>query len=215
MSRFQALQVALFAVLLAMAGSTHAAEQLYRIDSVHSQVLFSVSHNGFSSPVGRLPVTRGWLKVDSENLASGAAEAEIDLAGVDMGDADWDKAVRGPRLLDAGRQRYAHFLSTSVDLTNERQGTLHGKLSLNGHSVPVDVAFTLNREGTTIFGMEKRIGFSARAQLDRRQFGITAHSGSIGRWVSVRLEIEAVADRDALDEYRKARPEKGDSNVNS
>lgn len=205
MRRFPAIVLAPAACLLLLsAPHAQAATQLFRIDPVHSQVLFSISHNGFSHPVGRIPLTRGWLRVDPENLADGSAEAELDLAGVDLGDDDWNKAVRGPRLLDAKRQRYAHFASTSVEDTGKRQGKLHGTLSLHGHTVPVIIAFTLNRDGTTIFGMEKRIGFSARARLDRRQFGITAHPGSIGHLVDVRLEIEAVADADAVQAYRRS-----------
>lgn len=203
---------AFIALAVLAAGSASAAERLYRIDPVHSQVLFSVSHNGYSNPVGRLPLTRGWIRLEGNDLGGSAAEAEIDLAAVDMGDAGWDEAVRGSRLLDADKQRYAHFVSSSVESLNDHQGRLHGTLSLNGHKVPVIVAFTLNREGTTIFGLEKRIGFSGRARLDRRQFGITAHPGSIGRWVEVRVEIEGVADADAVDEYRKGVPDDEEDN---
>lgn len=202
MNRFICLSTAF--ALLFCAGTATAAADLYRIDTVHTQILFSVSHNGFSDPVGRLPVARGWLLVDTDDFSSGKAELDIDLAGVDMGDADWDKAVRGSRLLDTEQGRYAHFASSSVDILNARQGMMHGKLRLRGKTVPVDVAFTLNRAGTTIFGMEKRIGFSARAQLDRRRFGITAFPGSIGQWVTLRLEVEGVADPQAIEKYQAA-----------
>lgn len=188
--------------LLACASTASSASTLYRIDTVHSQIMFSVSHNGFSDPLGRLPVTRGWMRVDTDHFSTGAAELEIDLAGVDMGDAGWNKAVRGSRLLDTEAHRYAHFVSTSIETLNARQGMMHGKLSLHGKTVPVVVAFTLNREGTTIFGMEKRIGFSARAQLDRRRFDITAFPGSIGQWVKLRLEIEGVADSQAMEDFK-------------
>lgn len=210
MSRFIYLLTA--GVLVICAGTATAAADLYRIDTVHSQVLFSVSHNGFSDPVGRVPVIRGWLRVDEDDFSTGAAELDIDLAGVDMGDADWNEAVRGPRLLDTDAHRYAHYVSTSVDIINAKQGRMHGMLSLHDKTVPVDVAFTLNREGVTIFGMEKRIGFSARAQLDRRQFDITAFPGSIGQWVKIRLEMEAVADSQAIEKYKAAATQGGQKN---
>ncbi len=199
-------------LLLACAGTATAAADLYRIDTVHSQVLFSVSHNGFSDPVGRLPLTRGWLRVDTDDFNTGAVKLDIDLAGVDMGDADWNKAVRGSRLLDTNKYHHAHYVSTSVDIINAKQGRIHGKLTLHGKTLPVDVAFTLNREGTTIFGMEQRIGFSARAQLDRRRFDITAFPGSVGQWVKIRLEIEAVADPQAIEKYQAMGKQNGQKN---
>ena len=37
-------------------------------------------------------------------------------------------------------------------------------------------------------------GFSATAMLDRTDFGITSNLGSIGRNISIWLEIEAIRD---------------------
>ena len=200
------IRLACLLVLSLAASTAMAAPTLYRFDTVHSQVLFSVSHNGFSSPVGRLHLAGGWLQVDPDNLATARTELDIDLASVDMGDADWDRAVRGAQLLDTDGRRLAHFISTSISVLKPHQGILHGKLTLRGQTRPADVAFTLNRAGTTIFGMQQRIGFSARAHLNRKDFAITAFPGSIGQWVTIRLEIEAERDNHAIDRYRKSKP---------
>lgn len=197
----KALQsITLFALLFA-AQAAAAAPEMYRYDTTHSQVLFSVDHNGFSKPVGRLHIAGGWLRVDTNHLADSATELDIDLNSVDMGDADWNKAVRGDTLLDADDNRYAHFVSTSVKVTGARQGILHGKLTLRGHTVPVNVAFTLNRHGVTVFDMHDTIGFSAKAHLDRRAFGMISNPGSIGHKVTVRLEIEAQQNPEARRDY--------------
>ncbi len=194
----------LFAASLLLAGTGHsAAAEIYRIDPVHTQILFSVSHNGFSHPVGRLHVLSGWLRANPDDMASGAAEVDIDLTSADMGDKDWNEAVRGSRLLDSAEHPVARFISTSIEPRDEKEGVMHGKLSLHGSTVPVDIHYTLNRQGTTIFGMDSRIGFSASSKLDRRQFGITAFSGSIGHAVQVRLEVEGVADPRAVEHYLK------------
>lgn len=187
--------------LLFAAHATAAAPEMYRYDTVHSQILFSADHNGFSKPVGRLHIAGGWLRVDTDHLADSATELDIDLNSVDMGDADWNQAVRGDTLLDTDGGRYAHFVSTSVQVTGARQGILHGKLTLRGHTLPANVAFTLNRHGVTVFDMRDTIGFSARAHLDRRAFGMISNPGSIGQKVSVRLEIEAQQDAGARRDY--------------
>lgn len=183
-----------------------AMASMYRFDTTHSQVLFSVSHNRYSMPVGRMHIADGWLRFDPEDWSHAAAELDIDLAGVDMGDADWNQAVRGHSFLNTAQQSLAHFKSTSVERTNEHSGILHGVLTLRGISRPVGISFTVNRVGATIFGLHKVAGFSARATLIREAFGMKRFSGSIGHKVDIRLEIEAILDRSARNDYLQRHP---------
>lgn len=171
-----------------------AAVHRYRYDTVHSQILFSVSHDGYSRPFGRLHIARGWLRFDPDDWSRAATELDIDLASVDMGDADWNAAVRKPAFLDADHARYAHFASNSVERKDDRHGVLRGKLTLRGVTRPLDIPFTFNRQARTIFGLHTIAGFSATAMLDRSDFGMTANQGSIGQHVSVWLEIEAIRE---------------------
>jgi polyisoprenoid-binding protein YceI len=180
------------ALLWPLAG--RAAEHRYRYDTVHSQIVFSVDHDGYSRPFGRLHIARGWLRFDPNDWSRAATELDIDLASLDMGDADWNTAVKRPALLDAARSRYAHFASTSVERTDARHGVLHGQLSLRGVTRAVAIPFTFNREARTIFGLHTVAGFSATAMLDRTDFGMTAYANSIGHRVSLWLEIEAIRD---------------------
>ena len=182
----------LAAILLPLAA--HADETGWRYDTVHSQVVFSISHNGYSRPFGRLHIARGWLRFDPDDWSTAATELDIDLASLDMGDADWNKAVCKPALLDCSGQRYAHFRSTGVTRKDDRHGVLHGELTLRGVTRPIDLAFTFNRAARTIYELHEVAGFSATASLDRNDFGITANPNSIGAHVSVWLELEATRD---------------------
>jgi hypothetical protein len=102
-------------VLLFLPAMGHAKSASYRYDTVHSQILFSISHNGYSRPFGLLHIARGWLRFDPSHWSRSATVLDIDLAGLDMGDADWNKAVLKPAFLDLAGARYAHFVSTSVE----------------------------------------------------------------------------------------------------
>lgn len=174
--------------------SAHAASTSYRYDTVHSQIVFSISHDGYSRPFGRLHIARGWLRFDPDDWSTVATELDVDLAGVDMGDADWNAAVCKPALLDCARHRYAHFVSSSVERKDDHHGVLHGQLTLRGISRPLSIPFTFNRAARTIYGLHAVAGFSATALLDRKAFGITANANSIGQQVSIWLELEAIRD---------------------
>jgi polyisoprenoid-binding protein YceI len=191
-------------VLLLVAGAAMAHPLDYRIDTVHSQVLFSADHDGYSNPVGRLAIARGWLRFDPDDWAASKVVADIDLASADLGDKDWNKAVTGSNFLDAAKFPTAHFESGAVAKTGEHTGTLDGKLTLRGVTLPVRVEFTVNRVGATLFGFETIAGFSGSAKLDRTRFGSTAFPKAIGTEVTIRLEIEATLDRTAESDYQQA-----------
>lgn len=193
------IKIPLCYVLLCLGslGVAQAAESSYRYDTVHSQILFSIDHNGYSRPFGRLHIAKGVLHLDPANLSQASTELDIDLASLDMGDATWNAAVLKPDFIDSGKNRYAHFVSTGVEQKDANHGVLHGRLTLRGITKPVDINFTFNRAAKTIYGLHTVAGFSGNTMLDRTDFGMTAFKGSIGQSVSVWLELEAIKDDDA------------------
>jgi len=202
MRRWSSIPLGLALALVAGAAIAHPLD--YRIDTVHSQVLFSADHDGYSNPVGRLAIARGWLRFDPDDWGASKVVADIDLASADLGDKGWNAAVTGHNFLDATKFPAAHFESVAVTNTGKDTGTLDGKLTLHGVTLPVKVDFTVNRVGATLFGFETIAGFSGRATLDRRQFGMNAFPKAIGTEVTIRLEIEARLDRTAEYDYQQA-----------
>jgi len=186
----------LAAIVLPLA-SARAASATYRYDTVHSQIVFSISHDGYSRPFGRLHIARGWLRFDPDDWSTAATELDVDVAGVDMGDTDWNKGVCKPTLLDCARHRDAHFVSTQVERKDDHHGVLHGQLTLRGVTRPLSLPFTFNRAGRTIYGLHTVAGFSASVTLDRETFGLTSNANSIGQSVSIWLELEAIRDEHA------------------
>lgn len=191
---------AAIALATLMCSPAWAAEDSYRYDTVHSQIVFSISHNGFSRPFGRLHIAKGWLRFDPDDWSRAATELDIDLASLDMGDAAWNQAVLAKGFLDSAGQRYARFASTAVERKDDTHGVLHGKLTLRGVTRDVDMAFTVNRIGTTVYGLHKVAGFSGTLSLDRNDFGMTSNPNAIGSNVSIWLEVEAIQDNNATKE---------------
>lgn len=189
---------------LLVAGVAAAHPLDYRIDTVHSQVLFSASHDGYSNPVGRLAVTRGWLRFDPDDWSASSVVVDIDPASADFGDKGWNAAATGRNFLDAAQFPLARFQSVAVKQTGKDTGVVDGRLTLHGVTLPVAVQFTVNRVGATLFGFETIAGFSGHAKLDRTQFGMTAFPKAIGTEVAIRLEVEATLDRRAEYDYQHA-----------
>lgn len=188
--------IATLAALLA-AMPMRASAATWRFDPVHSQVWFSVSHQGYSDPQGRLRIKEGWFRFDPKNWDSAHVDVVIDLASADLGDAKWNKAVQAPALLDVARHPTARYVSRSIERIDDSRGIIHGELELRGRRQPVDVAFTLNRIGNDPYAFGPKAGFSASATLARAGFGITRYEDVVGETITLRFEIEGIADRDA------------------
>jgi polyisoprenoid-binding protein YceI len=198
----------LLMVGLAVAPVAASAEALsYHIDPVHSQLLFNVEHNGFSRSFGRLRITDGTVRFDRDDWSKSSVDATIDLTSVDMGDTAWDKVVRGSDLLDADRSHTARYLSDSVEKKNDDEGIVHGKLTLRGVTLPLDIPFRVNRVGKTIYGLHTVAGFSAQVSVDRTAYGMTSNRNSIGTNVAVWLEIEAIRGGEGTSPNDKEKPD--------
>lgn len=176
-----------------------AATDGYRYDTVHSQIVFSIDHDGFSRPLGRLHIARGSLRFDRDDWSKSSTELDIDMRGVDMGDAAWNDAVCKPSLLACKTYPTAHFASSSVERKDDTHGVLHGTLTLHGVSQPIDIPFRVNRIGKTIYGMHTVAGFSATASFDRTAFGIAGFPNAVGHNVAIWLELEGIAEHSSND----------------
>ena len=184
-------------VLLPAAGFAQAQAQRYELDPVHTRVLFAVSHAGFSQALGTIGGSTGALLFDPADWRSARVEVEVPLAKLDLGDPDWNAAALGRRLLRADTYPRARFVSTSVTPRDAKHARACGDLSLRGATLPLCLDVTLNAlERHPMPPFRHTVGFSATGTLDRKAFGIDAWEGLIGDAVELRIEVEAVLQKD-------------------
>jgi len=199
MSRFAALPFRLLMAVGAGACATDASAspETWRLDPVHSQIVFGVEHQKFSNALGRLHVKDGWFRFDENDWSTAQVDVVVDLASVDLGDAKWNDAARSGALLDTQRWPTAHYTSRSVERVDATHGVIHGDLAFRGATKPLDVAFTLNRVANDPYLFKRKAGFSATATLVRQDFGMTRYADVVGAKVALRIEIEGIRDGDA------------------
>ena len=175
----------------------------YRFDTVHTQILFSASHLGFSQPSGRIRVKSGFIHFDDGEWAKSKVEAVIDTNSLDMGDAAWNAKLRSREFFAADKYPTAHFVSTGVEKNGERSGIVHGRLTLLGVTRPLDLAVTFNRAGVDAYSLHYTAGFSATATLKRSDFGMQKYLPDIGNAVAIHIEVEGLRDRSAQEQAGK------------
>ncbi len=169
---------------------------IWQLDAAHTQVEFEVKHMMFAKVRGRFTEVDGTLVVgpegdDSDSLAS----VVIRAASIDSGQAQRDEHLRSADFFDAERFPELTFESRSVTRDGDALRIV-GELTIRDVTRAVELAVVETGRGTDPWGNE-RIGFTATATIDRRDFGLTwnqaLEAGGILVGNDVRISIEAQA----------------------
>jgi polyisoprenoid-binding protein YceI len=193
--------------LWAATASAGEAER-YRLDPVHTRVMFAIDHAGFSKAIGTVSGSTGTLEFDPEDWRSARLEASVPMTRIDLGDAAWNRATLAGNLLDAEDHPVATFVSTRIEPLAPDRATVHGTLTLRGVSREIALDVKLNaHKRHPLPPFRRTVGFSATGTLSRKDFGIDAWASVIGDSVELRIEAEAVRDRgDAPEAEPKPEP---------
>lgn len=170
-----------------------AASAEYRLDPVHTRVMFAIEHAGFSRAIGTVSGSTGTLVFDPDDWKTARLEVSVPLARLDMGDEDWNRAVGKSSLLNVNDFPAATFVSTNIEPIDAQHASVYGSLTLRGVTREVKLDVTLNAvKRHPMPPFRRTAGFSATTRISRADFGITAWKNVIGDGVELRIEAEAI-----------------------
>jgi polyisoprenoid-binding protein YceI len=168
----------------------------WAIDVAHSEVGFSVRHLMVSKVKGRFREFSGTIVTGDDPLDS-RVEATVVLDSIDTGNADRDAHLRSADFFDTDEHTLLTYASTGVRFDGD-DFWIDGELTLRGVTRPVPLQLEIHGfQPTTPFG-DTRAGFSGRAEIDRRDFGVTFNvpleggGVGLGNKVEITLEVEAI-----------------------
>jgi polyisoprenoid-binding protein YceI len=167
----------------------------WKADPVHSDISFSARHLMISKIRGRFTQYDVTIVTTDDPLNS-SVSATIELASVDTGNQMRDDHLRSADYFNVDQYPTMSYRSTRIRHTDDGW-VIDGALTLHGvtHSVPL--AVEPNGFAPDPFGGQ-RAGFTATAQLSRRDFGVDltvpldGGGVAVGDKVSINLEIQAV-----------------------
>ena len=167
----------------------------WKADPVHSEIAFSVRHLMISKVRGRFTGYDVTIVTSEDPLAS-SVTATIDLASVDTGHEVRDTHLRSSDFFEVEKYPRMSYRSTGIRRTDDGWA-VDGELTLHGVTRRVPLAVDMNGFGSDPWG-GRRAGFSATAQINRRDFGIGSTvpmdggGVALGDKASIMIEIQAV-----------------------
>lgn len=187
--------LALSALLLFTTMFAQAKPDHYELEPIHSRIAFTCNHFGYSNVIGTFSRPVGTLEFDPDDWASAKLDVSVKLATLDLGDAKFNQRILKRDYLDAKKHPVARFISTRIEPLTPTTAKVHGELTLRGTTKPLTLEVNLNKLARNRYTMRRTAGFSARATLDRNDWGMDDDPGVVGATVELVIEAEAVRAR--------------------
>lgn len=183
------LGAAAFGVSYARAPETAAAAG-FKVDPVHSSVVFSIGHLGVSRAYGAFNMPKGTFLIDFANPSASAIEVTLDADKIATGIGKRDDHLRSPDFFNAKEFPAITFKSTSFEKIDATHMKVKGDLTLLKVTKPVEAALEFIGEADTAQG--HKAGLEARFSIKRSDFGMTSYldENAVGDEVKLVVALE-------------------------
>jgi polyisoprenoid-binding protein YceI len=172
----------------------------YTLDKTHASLIFRVNHLGFSNYTARFTRLEATLQFDPANPEKMSVTATVDPTSLEtdfpLAEPNFDAELTGPNWLDAGKFPAIVFTSSKVEMVGARTANVQGTLTLHGVTLPITLLTTFNGgyAGHPMDPGGARIGFSAKAIIERSKFGIAYGIPAPGTTMGVSDAVEAILE---------------------
>ncbi len=144
----------------------------YDVEPNHTQVVFGVSHFGFTPFHGFFTKSSGSLKLDPAKPDDSSLEVHIATDSVYTPSDKLTGELKSGQWLDAGKFPEAVFKSTKVTKTGADTATVTGDFTLHGVTKPVTLDVTYVNAGPNPLSKKYTTGFEATGTIKRSDFGV-------------------------------------------
>jgi len=149
----------------------------YKVDGGHTQVLFTVTHMGFSEYSGQFTKPTGTLVLDPADPSKDKVEVVFPIDQLQTTVGALDAHLKKPEFFDAAKFPEGKFVSTKVTVTG-KTATIAGDLTLKGVTKPVILSVHFVGAGTMMAmpqmpNPKLNVGFKATTTIKRSDFGIS------------------------------------------
>lgn len=168
-----------------------AGGNAFKVDGVHSSVIYKISHMGVANFYGRFNKLSGNFTWDGAKPEASTIEVKIDAESIDSNNKGRDTHLKGADFFNTKEFPEIAFTAKSL-AKNGTDWALTGDLTLLGKTNSVTAKFipTGEKDAGGQFGY--RAGFEAHFKIKRSDFGMTygVNNGALGDEVEVIVAIE-------------------------
>ena len=144
----------------------------YVMDPAHSQVIFTVTHLGWTNYSGQFTNPTGTLVLDTKVPAKSKVEVTFPIDKILTTVPALDTHLKSADFFDAAKFPTATFVSTRV-VTSGTAATITGNLTIKGITHPVVLKGRFVGAGPAFWGAKNMVvGFAATTSIKRSDYGM-------------------------------------------
>ncbi|MFU8806531.1 MAG: YceI family protein [Bradymonadaceae bacterium] len=192
------LMIALFALTSLSFGSNafaqdaKKAQPTYKVDPVHSNVLFRVKHTDISFIYGQFLKFDGTVKYDPAKVGDTSIAWTVQTDSVFTNQRQRDEHLKNADFFNAGQYPTITFKSKKVTRKGADKFEVVGDLTLNGVTRPVTTLVTVTGNGKDQEGKD-RYGFHTEFSIERSKHGMAFMVGPVSDKVDLTVSTQVVA----------------------
>jgi polyisoprenoid-binding protein YceI len=175
---------------------TLAAQEVWKIDPMHSAAQFSVRHLGISTVRGAFTKVSGTAQYDAADLSKAALDVTIDADSIDTRVDMRDKDLRSDKYFDVAKYPTLTYKSKKVEAAGAGKLKITGDLTM--HGVTKEVVLDVEGPSTPVKDPKGNFhaGASATTTLNRNDFGVSGGAAVVGSEISITIDVELVKPAD-------------------
>jgi polyisoprenoid-binding protein YceI len=176
--------------ILSLLGLTAYGGDTFKVDPIHSSIVFSIKHFGVTDFYGDFKEISGTVSFDATDASKSSVELSVPVASLDSRNEKRDQHLKSPDFFNAAQFPAITFKSSKIEGSGDSY-KVTGDLSIHGVTKPITVDFKKGAENKGGKG-EVRSGGETRFTIKRSDFDMKFMAGPLGDDVNIILSLEGV-----------------------
>lgn len=157
--------------LMALSISVNCYAEIYKLDTSHTEIGFSVRHLLVSNVKGRFQKFSGTFEYDKTAKTLKNLNIDIDPNSISTNEKDRDEHLKSDDFFDVKKYKKIKFTSDKAEFSADGKNIkVFGKLNIKNKELPVILDVIINGE-VEVEGV-KKVAFSATTEINRKDWGI-------------------------------------------
>lgn len=187
-----------------LSAASHAADKMtsFTLDPMHTQVLFTWDHFGFSSPGAIFKAVEGEILANETTPEKSSVSVNIKVDSIETGVPLLNEHLLTlPEYFKVKEHPVITFKSTGIINVDrdDQEFDLVGILTVNGISKEVVLDTEVNKIGEhPMWDNARALGLSAETTIKRSDFGMGNYAPAVSDELEVKITLEAIETKGYL-----------------
>ena len=178
-------------IMISVVCTPMAFADSYKVDPVHTSIIFRVKHLGVAYVFGRFNGASGTFTFDESMPSNGSIVMQVKANNIDTYEDKRDNHLRSPDFFNTPNHPLIKFQSNSVKKLDTKNYEIKGDLTLLGKTRPLTVRAVHTGSGKDPWG-NFRSGFETTFVIRRSDFGMNFMLGGVSDEVKLTVSVEGI-----------------------